>query len=40
MGLIEFGDVGLAGAVKGRRGQNQDRGVDDQRQAQREGGIR
>ena len=39
MRLIKLGDVVLARLVEGRRGENQDRGVDQQREHQRDRGI-
>ena len=38
--LAEFGDVGLAGLVEGRGREDQDRGVDQQREHQRDGRSR
>ena len=39
MHIAQLGDVGLADLVEGRGGQDQDRGVDQQRKAERDGGI-
>ena len=34
--LLEFGDVGLAGLVEGRGRENEDRGIDQEREHQRD----
>ena len=39
MGLIEFGDIGLADPMKRRGRQDQDGGVDGQRETQRDRGV-
>ena len=37
--LAEFGDLGAAGLVEGRGGEDQDRGVDEQREHQGRGRV-
>ena len=39
VGVLDLGDVGAAGRVEGRGGQDQDRGVDEERERQRHGAV-
>ena len=39
VGVADFGHVLVAGAVKGGGGHHEDRGVDEEREHQRDGGI-
>ena len=39
VGVLDLGHLGLAGGVEGGRGQDQDRGIDEEREAQRHGAV-
>ena len=39
IGVLDFGDLGLAGVVEGGGGQDQDGGVDEQGKHQRDGAV-